>query len=114
MATTGVIFRKCTQINGLATTMSEDVSTSRAAQTRLPTELIYIILAISIGDYIGDMMLNPLKILKWDAILMLLHVSRTFRLSTIQMMYHLWGETFIQPERTRYLLSPLAVPWQFH
>jgi len=66
----------------------------------LPTELIYSILAISIGEYIGDMMLYPSKILQWDAILTFLHVSRTFRECTIKLLYHLWGETFIR-ERTR-------------
>jgi hypothetical protein len=62
----------------------------------LPTELIYTILAISIGDYLADMMLYPSKIMPWDAILTFLHVSRSFRGSTIKMLYHLWGETFIR------------------
>jgi hypothetical protein len=66
----------------------------------LPTELIYTILAISIGDYMGDMMLLPSKILKWDAIMTFLHVSRSFRGCIIKLLYHLWGETFIR-ERTR-------------
>lgn len=90
-------------IRSLPTTASEDVSASQAAQNTalsLPTELIYTILAISIGDYIGDMMLNPSKLLHWDAILTLLHVSRSFRGSTIKLLYHLWGETFIR-ERTK-------------
>ena len=84
-----------------------DVSTSQAAQNTtpstqlcLPTELIYTILAISMGEYIGDMMLYPSKILKWDAILTFLHVSRTFRGCTVKLLYHLWGDTFIR-ERTR-------------
>ena len=86
-----------------ATTESEDAPASREAQNvsfLLPTELIYTILAISLGDYIGDMMLLPSKILKWDAILTFLHVSRAFRGCTIKLLYHLWGETFIR-ERTR-------------
>lgn len=90
-------------IRSLPATASEDVSASQAAQNTalsLPTELIYTILAISIGDYIGDMMLNPSKLLHWDAILTLLHVSRSFRGSTIKLLYHLWGETFIR-ERTK-------------
>lgn len=97
--------RKRTRLNdtirSLATTASEDVS--QAAQNTalsLPTELIYTILAISIGDYISDMVLNPSKLLHWDAILTLLHVSRAFRGSTIKLLYHLWGETFIR-ERTK-------------
>jgi hypothetical protein len=83
------------------TTASEDTPASRQNATLLlPTELIYTILAISIGDYLGDMMLRPSKILKWDAIMTFLHVSRAFRCCTIKLLYHLWGETFIR-ERTR-------------
>jgi len=85
-----------------AASASEDASTSRTAQNStllLPTELIYTILAITIGDYIGDMMLLPSKILRWDAIMTFLHVSRTFRGCTIKLLYHLWSETFIR-ERT--------------
>ena len=92
-------------------------SASRAVRNpalRLPTELIYTIIAIAIGDYIGDMVLFPSKILQWDAILTLLHVSTTFRGCTIKLLYHLWGDTFIR-ERTRYVplsltpFSPLAL-----
>lgn len=103
---TRVISRKrarCSPSTISATTVSEDAPGSRAAQNAtlsLPTELIYTILAISIGEYIGDMMLLPNKILKWDAIMTFLHVSRAFRGSTIKLLYHLWGETFIR-ERTR-------------
>ena len=67
---------------------------------RLPTELIYTIAAIAIGEYIGDMMLSPSENPHWDAIMALLHVSRTFRGCTIKLLYHLWGDTFIR-ERTR-------------
>jgi hypothetical protein len=52
------------------------------------------------GEYISDMVLYSSKILKWDAILAFLHVSRTFRGCTIKLLYHLWGDTFIR-ERTR-------------
>jgi len=105
---TPVIFRKrarrsSTVVVISAPTASEDAPESRAAQNAtllLPTELIYTILAISIGDYIGDMMLLPSKILKWDAIMTFLHVSCAFRGCTIKLLYHLWGETFIR-ERTR-------------
>jgi hypothetical protein len=93
--------RSTTRIS--ATTAPEDAPGSRAAQNAtllLPTELIYTILAISIGDYLGDMILLPSKILKWDAIMTFLHVSRAFRGCTIRLLYHLWGETFIR-ERTR-------------
>jgi hypothetical protein len=69
---------------------------------QLPTELIYTIVAIAIGDYVGDMMLFPSKILQWDAILSLLHVSRTFRGCTIKLLYFLWGDTFIR-EETKYV-----------
>jgi hypothetical protein len=103
-------------IGSLAPTASEDVSASRAAQNTalsLPTELIYTILAISIGDYLADMMLYPSKIMPWDAILTFLHVSRSFRGSTIKMLYHLWGETFIR-QRTRYSnVGPLSALRQF-
>lgn len=74
--------------------------TAQNATLLLPIELIYTILAISIGDYISDMMLLPSKILKWDGIMTFLHVSRSFRGCTIKLLYHLWGETFIR-ERTR-------------
>lgn len=86
-----------------ATAAPEDAPASRAVQNAtllLPMELIYTILAISIGDYISDMILVPSKILKWDAIMIFLHVSRSFRGCTIKLLYHLWGETFIR-ERTR-------------
>ena len=86
-----------------ATTASEDALESRATQNAkllLPTELIYTILAISIGEYISDMILLPSKVLKWDAIMTFLHVSRAFRGCTIKLLYYLWGETFIR-ERTR-------------
>jgi hypothetical protein len=86
-----------------ATAASDDAPESRAAQNAtllLPTELIYTILAISIGEYIADMILDPNEILKWDAIMTFLHVSRAFRGCTIKLLYHLWGETFIR-ERTR-------------
>jgi hypothetical protein len=76
---------------------------------RLPTELIYTIAAITIGDYIGDMMLLPSENLHWDAIMALLHVSRTFRGCTIELLYHLWGSTFIR-ERTKYAHLPSAAP----
>jgi hypothetical protein len=76
---------------------------------QLPTELIYTILAISMGDYLGDMMLYPSMIQKWDATLTLLHVSRTFRGCMIHLLYHLWGDTFIH-ERTRYDLYIFTLP----
>ena len=80
---------------------------------QLPTELIYTIVAIAIGDYVGDMMLFPSKILRWDAILTLLHVSRTFRGCTIKLLYHLWGDTFIR-ETTRYVPAhPIPAPISF-
>jgi len=88
------------------------VSALRAAQNAtllLPTELIYTILAISIGDYFGDMILLPSEILKWDAIMTFLHVSRTFRGCIIKLLYHLWGETFIH-ERTRYCTVTFSTP----
>ena len=80
-------------------------SASRAvwnSALQLPTELIYTIVAIAIGDYVGDMMLFPSKILQWDAILALLHVSCTFRGCTIKLLYFLWGDTFIR-EETKYV-----------
>jgi hypothetical protein len=83
----------------------EDACASRAVWNpalQLPTELIYTIVAIAIGDYVGDMMLFPSKILQWDAILTLLHVSRTFRGCAIKLLYHLWGDTFIR-EKTWYV-----------
>lgn len=70
---------------------------NRALQ--LPTELVYTILAICIGDYLSDMMLYPSKIERWDATLTFLHVSHTFRSCTIKLLYYLWGDTFIR-ERT--------------
>src|SRR6266404_8337257 len=80
---------------------------NRALQ--LPTELVYTILAISIGDYLSDIMLYPSKLERWDATLTFLHVSHTFRSCTIKLLYHLWGDTFIR-ERTRFvhLCSPCS------
>ena len=68
---------------------------------RLPTELVYTILAICIGDYLSDLILYPSKIERWDATLTFLHVSHTFRSCTIKLLYYLWGDTFIR-ERTRF------------
>jgi hypothetical protein len=99
--------------NATATAVSvAPTSGSRAVWNpalRLPTELIYSIAAITIGDYIGDMMLLPDEDLHWDAIMTLLHVSRTFRGCTIELLYHLWGDTFIR-ERTKYAPLPYAAP----
>ena len=83
----------------------EDTHASQKVLNRglqLPTELVYTILAISIGDYLSDMMLYPSKIERWDASLTFLHVSHTFRSCTIKLLYHLWGDTFIR-ERTRFV-----------
>jgi len=80
----------------------EDGPATRVVQNsalQLPTELIYNILAIAIGEYMGDMMLLLNRIQQWDAIMTFLHVSRTFRGCTIKLLYHLWGDTFIR-ERT--------------
>ena len=73
---------------------------NRALQ--LPTELVYTILATSIGEYLSDIMLYPSKIERWDATLTFLHVSHTFRSCTIKLLYHLWGDTFIR-EKTRFV-----------
>ncbi|KAI0259932.1 hypothetical protein BC834DRAFT_590042 [Gloeopeniophorella convolvens] len=67
---------------------------------RLPIELIYTILAMSMGDYLSEIMLEcPPVADDWDATLTFLHVSRSFRSCTIKLLYHLWGDTFIH-ERT--------------
>ena len=79
-------------------TLASQKLPNRALQ--LPTELVYTILAICIGDYLNDMMLYPSKIERWDATLTFLHVSHIFRSCTIKLLYHLWGDTFIR-ERTR-------------
>jgi hypothetical protein len=94
--------------NACLITASEDVlSLERNPNMalQLPTELIYTILAVTMGDYLGDMMLYPSEVQNWDATLTFLHVSRTFRGCTINLLYHLWGDTFIH-ERTRYGLCP--------
>ena|SRR6267154_926991 len=92
--------RRSTTIISATTASAPESRAAQNATLLLPTELIYTILAISIGEYIGDMILLPSKILKWDAIMTFLHVSRAFRGCTIKLLYHLWGETFIR-ERTR-------------
>jgi len=98
-----VVSRKRARRSNVTITPSEeggeDAPASRAVRNpalQLPTELIYAIVAIAIGEYIGDMMLLPCKILRWDPILILLHVSRTFRGCTIKLLRHLWGDTFIR------------------
>lgn len=96
--------KRARRSNARSIAASEDAPALKRKQDlalQLPTELIYTILAISMGDYVGDMMLYPSKVQKWDATLTLLHVSRTFRGCTINLLYHLWGDTFIH-ERTRY------------
>jgi hypothetical protein len=96
-----IVSRKRVRSSDTATTSTtppEDVPASRAIQNpalQLPTELIYTILATSVGDYIGDLMLHPSKIHQQDVILTSLHVSRTFRGCTIKLLYHLWGDTLI-------------------
>ncbi|KAH9029538.1 hypothetical protein EDB84DRAFT_237636 [Lactarius hengduanensis] len=80
----------------------EDTHASQRTPDRalqLPTELVYTILATSMGEYLSDLMLYPSKIERWDATLTFLHVSHTFRSCTIKLLYHLWGDTFIR-ERT--------------
>ncbi|KAH9038976.1 hypothetical protein EDB85DRAFT_1931484 [Lactarius pseudohatsudake] len=80
----------------------EDTHASQRTADRalqLPTELVYTILATSMGEYLSDLMLYPSKIERWDATLTFLHVSHTFRSCTIKLLYHLWGDTFIR-ERT--------------
>ena len=82
----------------------EDTDASQRVPNRalqLPTELVYAILATSIGEYLSDIMLYPSKIERWDATLTFLHVSHTFRGCTIKLLYHLWGDTFIH-EKTRF------------
>ncbi|KAH9063730.1 hypothetical protein EDB83DRAFT_2382661 [Lactarius deliciosus] len=64
---------------------------------QLPTELVYTILATSIGEYLSDLMLYPSKIERWDATLTFLHVSHTFRSCTIKLLYHLWGSVLSLP-----------------
>jgi hypothetical protein len=91
---------------------AEDAPASRGVRNpalQLPTELIYAIVAIAIGEYIGDLILLPCKIIRWDPILILLHVSRTFRGCTIKLLRHLWGGTFVR-ERTRYASPSFPLP----
>ncbi len=90
----------------------EDTHASQRVPNRalqLPTELVYTILTISIGDYLSDLMLYPSKIERWDATLTFLHVSHTFRSCTIKLLYHLWGDTFIR-EKTKFVLSLTEAP----
>ncbi|KAI0253838.1 hypothetical protein BJV78DRAFT_1388884 [Lactifluus subvellereus] len=94
--------KRARRSNAHSIVASDDAPVLKGKQNlalQLPTELIYTILAISMGDYLGDMMLYPSKVQKWDAILTFLHVSRTFRGCTIDLLYYLWGDTFIH-ERT--------------
>jgi hypothetical protein len=78
------------------TTISDAVKYENSASL-LPIELVYAILSISIGEYIADMMfIFDKKVLKWDAIMTFLHVSNMFRTCTIDLLYHLWGDTFIR------------------
>ncbi|KAI0283263.1 hypothetical protein BC826DRAFT_973785 [Russula brevipes] len=105
-----IVSRKRARSSDTATTSTappEDVpaSASWAIQNpalQLPTELIYTILAISVGDYVGDLMLHPSRIHPQDVILTSLHVSRTFRGCTVKLLSHLWGDTFIL-EKTRHV-----------
>ncbi|KAI0281077.1 hypothetical protein BC826DRAFT_1072492 [Russula brevipes] len=84
---TRIVSRKRARSSDTATTSTappEDVpaSASWAIQNpalQLPTELIYTILAISVGDYVGGLMLHPSRIYQQDVILTFLHASRLFR-----------------------------------
>ncbi|KAI0059035.1 hypothetical protein BV25DRAFT_1829340 [Artomyces pyxidatus] len=79
----------------------QDASTTPNERLRLPTELLYDIIATSLGDFVSDLILSPVAA-EWDAISSFLHVSRSFRGCTIRLLYHLWGDTFIH-EQTRVL-----------
>jgi hypothetical protein len=96
---------RCNSNVSLSSATTEDTDASQKVPNRtlqLPTELVYTILAISIGEYLNDTILYPSKIEQWDATLTFLHVSHTFRSCTIKLLYHLWGDTFIR-ERTRFV-----------
>jgi hypothetical protein len=60
----------------------------------LPIELLRIIIALSLCEYLNDIMFfyeNSER----DTIMTFLHVSYNFQELTIQFLYHLWGEVFI-------------------
>jgi len=68
----------------------------------LPTEITFIIIALSLGDYLYDVLDALWDVPEWDAMMTLLHTSTVFRRCAINVMYHLWGEMFMD-ERTGYV-----------
>ncbi|THH07327.1 hypothetical protein EW146_g9356 [Bondarzewia mesenterica] len=85
-------------------TSPRDASTSkpRASQNcyPLPNELLHNIIASALGDWYYDLILYSKHTVDdddddWDAILVLLHVSRKFRECMIKLLHQLWGESFI-------------------
>ncbi|KAI0059043.1 hypothetical protein BV25DRAFT_1164056 [Artomyces pyxidatus] len=63
--------------------------------TLLPNELWFNITARVLGEYLRDVLTNATD--PYDAITVLLHVNVMLRACTMNPLYSLWGDTFINP-----------------
>jgi len=80
----------------LDSTASPTESRSLPAYRRnLPTELLSTILAMSLGSHFRSILSNPDEFYDYRHIKNLLLVSHTFYAWTVEVLYHLWGSTFI-------------------
>lgn len=63
----------------------------------LPIELTHSVIALALGNHYTELIFyegsDHTKNGEWDAMLVLLHVSRVFRMETIRLMGYLFGGT---------------------
>ncbi|KAI9511343.1 hypothetical protein F5148DRAFT_358458 [Russula earlei] len=59
-----------------------------------PTELLHDVIALTLGRYLGDILIAPVSTRSWDAIGTLLHVDYHFRSCTLRVLDALWDGTF--------------------
>ncbi|KAI0320299.1 hypothetical protein OF83DRAFT_1105607 [Amylostereum chailletii] len=71
----------------------------------LPTELTYDIIGMVLAVFLSDLLLLPQSAKEWDAVLILLKVSRTFRACTVKYMTVLWGGDFPLGHKSDYKKS---------
>lgn len=69
-----------------------------AHHLNLSTELLSTIIALSLGSHFEFIMFEPEGFDGERHIMNLLLVSKTFYTCTVEVLYHLWGTTFIDGE----------------
>jgi hypothetical protein len=73
---------------------SEIAPTSSLPYPVIPLELLFQIIAISLGSYLGLAMLEPDRFIGFNLIERFIMVSRDFRHCTIDVLRYLWHDTF--------------------